>query len=82
MAIEESAIELDAGAAPAAVRLRRNWARRLLDELLALLAALFLLLAVGLVLLDTAPGHRFIVDRLAKLETASGLRIQIGRIDG
>ena len=33
-------------------------------------------------LLDSSPGHRFIVDRLAKLETSSGLRIQIGRIDG
>ena len=35
-----------------------------------------------LVLLDSAPGHRFIVDRLAQFETASGLRIRIGRIDG
>ena len=33
-------------------------------------------------LLDSAPGHRFIVDQLSKLETASGLRIRIGRIDG
>src|SRR3990170_3138708 len=82
MAVGESAVELETGVTPAAVRLRRNWAQRLLDELLALLASLFLLLAVGLVLLDTAPGHRFIVDRIGKLETASGLRIQIGRIDG
>ena len=29
-----------------------------------------------------APGHRFIVDRIGRLETASGLRIRIGRIDG
>ena len=36
----------------------------------------------ALVLLDTAPGHRFIVDRIARFETASGLRIRIGRIDG
>ena len=33
-------------------------------------------------LLDTAPGHRFIVDRIGGLETASGLKIRIGRIDG
>ena len=33
-------------------------------------------------LLDSAPGHRFIVDQLSGLETASGLRIRIGRIDG
>ena len=63
-------------------RLRPDWPRRLVNELLALFIALLLLLAVGLVLLDTAPGHRFIVDRIAGLETASGLNIQIGRIDG
>src|SRR5215213_3473057 len=68
--------------APAPRRLSRNWPRRLLDELLALFIALLLLLAGGLVLLDTAPGHRFIVDRIAAFETASGLNVLIGRIDG
>src|SRR5690242_11155744 len=63
-------------------RLRPDWPRRLANELLALFVALLLLLAVGLVLLDTAPGHRFIVDRIGRLETASGLKIRIGRIDG
>ena len=63
-------------------RLRKDWPRRLLDELFALFVALLVLVAGGLVLLDTAPGHRFIVDRIARLETASGLRIHIGRIDG
>jgi translocation and assembly module TamB len=63
-------------------RLRRDWARRLIDELLALVIALLVLLAAGLVLLDTAPGHRFIVDRIGQIETASGLRFHIGRIDG
>ena len=37
---------------------------------------------VGLIVLDTAPGHRFIVDRLSQIETASGLRFRIGRIEG
>src|SRR3954468_9575131 len=63
-------------------RLRSDWPRRLVDELLALFIALLLLLAVGLVLLDTAPGHRFIVDRIGEIETSSGLRFHIGRIDG
>ncbi len=63
-------------------RLKRNWVRRLLQELLALLLALALLLGIGLFVLDTAPGHRWIVDRIAQLETSSGLRIRIGRIDG
>jgi translocation and assembly module TamB len=31
---------------------------------------------------DTGPGHRFILDRIAQLAPSSGLRIRIGRIDG
>ena len=68
--------------APAPRRLRSDWGRRLLNELFALFVALLLLLVAGLVLLDTAPGHRFIIDRMSRIETASGLRITIGRIDG
>ena len=75
-------IALPADSEPIPPRLRRHWMRRLANELFALFVALLLLLAAGLVLLDTAPGHRFIVDRIGKLETASGLRIRIGRIDG
>jgi translocation and assembly module TamB len=63
-------------------RLRRDWPRRLLNELFALFIALLFLLAGLLVLLDSAPGHRFIVDQLSRMETQSGLRIRIGRIDG
>ena len=62
--------------------LRQDWARRLANELLALFIALLFLLAGLLVLLDSAPGHRFIVDQLSRMETQSGLRIRIGRIDG
>src|SRR3954466_12571335 len=63
-------------------RLRRDWATRLLNELFALFVAVLFLVAGVLVLLDSAPGHRWIVDRIAGIETASGLRIRIGRIDG
>src|SRR6478672_6559161 len=63
-------------------RLRHDWPRRLLNELLALFIALLFLLACLLVLLDSAPGHRFIVDQLSRMETQSGLKIRIGRIDG
>ena len=74
---------LSAGQAePPQRRLRADWPRRLAGELLALLLALLILFAGALVLLDTAPGHRFIVDRLARFETASGLNIRIGRIEG
>ena len=70
------------GSEPPRRRLPKDWARRLANELLALLVALLFLLAGALVLLDTAPGHRFIVDRIGKFETASGLNVRIGRIDG
>jgi translocation and assembly module TamB len=63
-------------------RLKPNWPRRLLRELLALLLGLAFLLAIGLAILDTAPGHRWVVDRIAGIETSSGLRFRIGRIDG
>jgi translocation and assembly module TamB len=63
-------------------RLRHDWARRLLNELFALFVALLILLAGLLILLDSSPGHRFIIDQLSRFETASGLRIRIGRIDG
>jgi translocation and assembly module TamB len=67
---------------PPKVRLRSDWRWRLLNELFALFIALLFLLAALLVLLDSAPGHRFIVDQIGKFETASGLRVRIGRIDG
>ena len=71
------------GASPSpAYRLKHKWLRRLLYELLTLVLAIAFLLAVGLAILDTAPGHRWIADQIGQLETASGLRIRIGRIEG
>lgn len=63
-------------------RLKRDWPRRLGRELLALFIGLLALLAAGLVILDSAPGHRWIVDQIAKIETSSGLKFRIGRIEG
>src|SRR5256885_11746150 len=77
----EAAITTE-GAAPPPRRLRRDWKWRLLNELFAAFVALLFVIAAALVLLDSAPGHRFIADRIARLETASGLRVRIGRIDG
>jgi translocation and assembly module TamB len=77
----DAAIEI-AGEEPPRRRLRKDWPRRLLNELLALFIALLVLLAGLLILLDSAPGHRFIIDQLSRMETQSGLKIRIGRIDG
>ena len=63
-------------------RFKRGWPRRLAMELLTFVVALLALAVVGLVILDTSPGHRFIVDRIQQLETTSGLRFRIGRIEG
>ncbi len=78
----EAAAVADSGGGPPPYRLKPDWRRRLLQELLALLLGLALLLALGLFILDTAPGHRWVVDRIAQVETASGLRFKIGRIEG
>ena len=72
----------DVEPASVAIIVRKHWSRRLLNELLALLLVLLLLLVGGLVLLDTAPGHRWLADRIATIETTSGLKIEIGRIEG
>jgi translocation and assembly module TamB len=69
-------------AKPKLLKIRPHWSRRLAGELATLLVALMILLSLGLVLLDTAPGHRWLVDRLQAIETSSGLKFRIGRIEG
>ncbi|MEA1072999.1 translocation/assembly module TamB domain-containing protein [Sphingomonas sp. LY160] len=61
---------------------RRRWGRQLAKEFGVLLLVLLGLGAGALIMLDTAPGHRFIVDRLSRFETATGLNIKVARIDG
>jgi translocation and assembly module TamB len=78
----ETLLDVRTGEPPEIRQPRHDWARRLLNELFALFVALLFLLAGLIVLLDSAPGHRFIVDQLSRLSTQSGLRIRIGRIDG
>lgn len=49
------------------------------------LAAILGLVLVGLVLAglaDTGPGHRFIADRIERLSPKSGLKVEIGAIEG
>ena len=80
--MDEAASRDDAPPERTRYKLKRGWGRRLAGELLAMLLALALLLGLGLVLLDTAPGHRFIADRIGQVETATGLKFRIGRIEG
>ena len=63
-------------------RRRRRWLSRLAKTVVGAALTLVLLAAALAVLLDTGPGHRFIADRIAAMAPQSGLRIQIGRIEG
>ncbi|WP_343346394.1 translocation/assembly module TamB domain-containing protein [Sphingomicrobium sp. XHP0239] len=62
--------------------LGKRVSRRLGKELLTLLLILIGLVAVGLLLLDSGPGHRFIADRIAALENEDCTEFRIGRIEG
>ena len=56
--------------------------RPLLRALAWAVAGLLALAGLSLWAVDTGPGHRLIADRIATIPIRSGLRIQIGRIDG
>ena len=67
----ETAVTAPGGGEELATLTRRgHWGKRLATELLVLLLVLLSLAVGGLILLDTAPGHRFIVDRLAQRVSA------------
>jgi translocation and assembly module TamB len=72
---------MDEGETPPPPR-RRRWLSRLAKTMVGAALGLALLAAALAVLLDTAPGHRFIADRIAAMAPDSGLQIRIGRIEG
>jgi translocation and assembly module TamB len=57
-------------------------ARRIALWVGGILLALLVLIGVALLGLNTDPGKRFVADRIAGFSTASGLRFQVGRIEG
>lgn len=57
---------------------RGRWLRWLTIALGGLVAVVL----AALLVLDSSLGHRFVVDRIAALTPGSGLRVQIGRIEG
>ncbi|HEV2567187.1 translocation/assembly module TamB domain-containing protein [Sphingomonas sp.] len=57
--------------------MKRRWKLALLLPIALLLAFLAAIWSV-----DTDAGHRFLIDRIERLQTRTGLKIGIGRIDG
>jgi translocation and assembly module TamB len=57
-------------------------ARRIAIWVGGAVAALLVLFALVLLGLNTSPGRRFIATKIAGFSTQSGLRFQVGRIDG
>lgn len=61
---------------------RRSPGRRIARGAGIALAALSALMTLLVFALDTGPGHRFLVARLSGYQTAAGLKVELGRIDG
>lgn len=56
--------------------------RRGLRWLIMVLLALIIVVLAAMLAVDTAPGRRFLIDRVEQLAPESGLRIKVGRIEG
>jgi translocation and assembly module TamB len=56
--------------------------RRVAKWVVGLVAAVLLLIVAALALLNSPIGQRWVVDQIAKVAPASGLKISIGRIEG
>lgn len=61
---------------------RRRWLTGWRKLVVALAAAVLGLVALGVILLESPIGHRYVADRIAAYAPASGLRISVGRIEG
>ena len=61
---------------------RRNWRRYVITRGAAILGAAVIGLFALILLLDSQIGHRFVIDRITELSPRSGLKIEVGRIDG
>ena len=63
------------------VEKRPLW-QRILKWLLIAVIAIIVLLGLIVVGLNTSPGRRFLADEIGNYTTASGLNVQVGRIEG
>ncbi|WP_375381459.1 translocation/assembly module TamB domain-containing protein [uncultured Sphingomonas sp.] len=72
----------DAPDYPAAAPAQRPLWQRILRWIGIALLAIVVLLLVVVFGIDTGPGHRLLADQIGNYNTASGLNIKVGRIDG
>jgi len=79
MAEDEVIVE---DAAPPEEPRRRPLARRVVRWLGVALLALLVVIAVAIAWLHTRSGRDFVVDQIAQVAPASGLKIEVGRIEG
>ena len=56
--------------------------KRILKWIVGIVLTLLAVAAALLLLADSSVGHRYLIDRIEALRPASGLRFEIGRIDG
>ena len=74
--------ETEAPEAPEAPKRRRSVAGTIARVVGWLLIAVVALVLLVVAFLHTPPGRQFIVDEIAKVAPASGLKIEVGEIDG
>ncbi|WP_375396792.1 translocation/assembly module TamB domain-containing protein [uncultured Sphingomonas sp.] len=72
----------DVAPAEEVVIVRTPWWQRVVRGLAIALAAILWLVILLYVVLDTAPGHRFIASQIGNYTTEGGLNIRVGRIRG
>jgi len=74
---------IDTAPEPGALPRRRfHRARRVSKWIAGGIAAVLLLLVAALALLNSPIGQRWVVDQIAQVAPASGLKVEIGRIEG
>ena len=67
---------------PATERRKGGWPKRIAKWLLGLFAFVLAVLAIGVVVLNSPIGKRFVTEQIGKVAPASGLRFEVGRIEG
>ncbi|APE27044.1 translocation/assembly module TamB domain-containing protein [Aurantiacibacter gangjinensis] len=79
---EADTVDEAADQAPATKKKRTSAPKRVLRWVLGIVTAILVLVLLVIAFLHTPPGRQFIVDQIAKVAPASGLRVEVGEIDG